>query len=260
MNASSYGQLQGDLLFRWERPRHHKVAIAGFLLASVALHALCFYLFQVVYPPAISLLPPPAQVNVITPTTPEGQAFITWLEAEDPALASQTQRPPEARAYQLPRLAHLPSYRAVPPRLKEPPPPPRLELAPSAAPPAPVPVTTERSSLPLSPTPTSLHFSEGLADRTVTHPALKFRPSLREAPESARFRIAVDSLGVIRYTFLEESSGDSALDEEARQYLALCRFQPLNRLTNGSSLTWATANFDFGTDLQLPPGPAERAP
>ncbi|HEY2712636.1 MAG TPA: hypothetical protein VGI60_08990 [Chthoniobacterales bacterium] len=260
MTASSYGQPQGDLLFHWERPRHHKVALAGFLLASVALHALCFYLFQVVYPPAISLLPPPAQVSVITATTPEGHAFLDWLAAEDPALASQTQRPPEARAYQLPKLPHVPSYRAVPPRLKEPPPSPRLELAPSAAPPAPVPATREKSSLPLPPTPTTLRFSENLANRDVIHPALKFRASLREAPESARFRIGVDSLGIIRYIFLEESTGDSALDEEARQYLALCRFQPLNLLTNYSSLIWATASFDFGTDLQLPPSPAEHAP
>jgi len=260
MNASTYGPPEGDLLFHWERPRRHKIAIAGFLLASIALHALCFYLFQVVYPPAISLLPPPAQVSVITATTPEGHAFLNWLEAEDPALASQTHPPPEARGYQLPRLAHVPSYRAVPPRLKEAPPPPSLELAPSAAPSAPVPIATEKFPLRLPPTPTTIRFSENLADRAVTHPTLRFRPSLREAPESARFRIAVDSLGILRYAFLEESSGDSALDEQARQYLALCRFQPLNRLTNDSSLTWATANFDFGTDLQLPPGPAERVP
>ncbi len=65
-------------------------AIAGFLLASAALHALCFYLFQVVYPPAISLLPPPAQVSVIAPTSDDARAFLNWLDAEDPALASQT--------------------------------------------------------------------------------------------------------------------------------------------------------------------------
>jgi hypothetical protein len=123
-----------------------------------------------------------------------------------------------------------------------------------------VPIATEKFPLRLPPTPTTIRFSENLADRAVTHPTLRFRPSLREAPEGARFRIAVDSLGILRYAFLEESSGDSALDEQARQYLTLCRFQPLNRLTNDSSLTWATANFDFGTDLQLPPGPAERVP
>ena len=79
--------------------------------------ALCFYLFQVVYAPAISVLPPPAQVSLIAPTSEEARTFLTWLEAEDPALASQTQRSADARAFQLPKLAHLPSYVAFPPQL-----------------------------------------------------------------------------------------------------------------------------------------------
>ena len=40
-----------------------------------------------------------------------------------------------------------------------------------------------------------------LRDLPVTASGLKFRASSREAPESARFRVAVDSLGVVRYTF-----------------------------------------------------------
>ncbi len=75
MNALSSAPTEGTLLFHWDRPRRRKVAIAGFLLASAMLHALCFYLFQVVYPPTISLLPPPAQVSVIAPTTAEARAF-----------------------------------------------------------------------------------------------------------------------------------------------------------------------------------------
>ena len=62
-------------------------------------------------------LPPPARVSVIAPTSPEARTFLHWLEAEDPPLSSQTQRPVEARPYQLPKLAHVPSYIAVPPRL-----------------------------------------------------------------------------------------------------------------------------------------------
>jgi hypothetical protein len=99
MNAPSLAQHPGGLLFGWEKPRRRKAAIAGFLFASAALHALCFYLFQVVYPPAISLLPPPAQVSVIAPTNPEARTFLNWLNAEDPALATQTQRPADARAF-----------------------------------------------------------------------------------------------------------------------------------------------------------------
>lgn len=248
----------GSLLFRWERPRQRRFAIAGFLLASAALHALCFYVFQVVYPPAISLLPPPAQVSVIAPTSQEARTFLNWLNAEDPALASQTLRSPDARAFQLPKLAHVPSYLSVPPRLKELPPPRVVLQAPAAMPPAPVPEAPAAQPIPPAVAPTSLNFSDPLHDLLVAHPDLKFRASSREAPQSARFRLAVDSLGVVRYTFLEQSSGDAALDAQARHDLALSRFQMGSRTTQ--DLVWATATFEFGTDLEQPPTGAARAP
>jgi hypothetical protein len=242
------------LLFQWEPPRKRRAIIAGFLLASVALHALCFYLFQVVYPPAIVLLPPPAQVSVIAPTTPEARTFLTWLEAEDPALSSHTQRPSDARAFQLPRLAHIPSYVAVPPRLKELPPQKAAPAVPSAMPPAPVPVPVPVPSSGDAVTPmkaaTSVTFSDGLAERPFTHPTFNFSSSMSEAPENASFRIAVDTSGVVRYAFLERSSGDSGLDEQAHHYLVLGRFAGTPSLPKDSGLIWATANFEFGNDLK----------
>ena len=260
MNAANYAQPHGSLLFDWERPRSRKLAIAAFLLLSAMLHALGFYIFQVVYPPPIALLPPPAQVSLIVPNTPEAGSFLNWLDAEDPALAAQTQRPADARAFQLPKLAHVPSYVAVKPRLKEFPPSRKVRSAPSGMPPQPVPVAPPATAPPRLNAPTSLFFSNGLLDLPVTHPDLKFHASTREAPESARFQVAVDSLGVIRYTFLEQASGDAALDEQARRYLALCRFQAPLAPTGNDKLTWASATFEFGNDLQLPPSPPERAP
>lgn len=260
MSAESVSAAPGGLLFHWERPRRRKVAIAGFLVASTVLHALCFYLFQVVYPPAISLLPPPAQVGLIAPTSAEARTFLNWLEAEDPALASQTQRPADARAFQLPKIAHVPSYLAVPPQLKELPARKIPATAPSAMPPAPVPVTIAIKPAPPLPAPTSLMFSGALRAEPVTHPALHFEVSLRDAPENARFRIAVDSLGAVRYVFLDQSSGDAALDEQARQALALCRFQLRGKPLPEAGLLWDMATFEFGTNLTLPPGGPERAP
>jgi hypothetical protein len=260
VSTPSYAQPPGSLLFRWERPRPRRVAIAGFLLASVGLHALCFYLFQVVYPSAISLLPPPAQVSVIAPTSTEARTFLNWLNAEDPALASQTQRPADARAFQVPKLAHVPSYIGVPPKLKELTPRQFVPIVPSAMPPAPVPVAPTASPAPPLLAPTTLVFSGALSDGPVSHPDLRFRASLHEAPQSARFRVAVDSLGVVRYSFLEQSSGNAALDEQARHYLVLCRFPSGKGRTPDYGLSWATANFEFGTDLELTPNAAERTP
>src|SRR6266446_2091660 len=110
------------LIFNWDFPRRRNFAIAGFLVLSLVAHAACFYIFQVVYPPIMALLPPPARLNLITPDSEEGRTLLRWVEAEDPALASRTQRPPEARAYVLPKVEHVPSYVASEPVLKEPPP------------------------------------------------------------------------------------------------------------------------------------------
>ncbi|CAN5492779.1 hypothetical protein BH20VER3_BH20VER3_08670 [soil metagenome] len=259
MRTETYASLPGGLLFRWEPPRRRKIAIIGFLLASTVLHALCFYLFQVVYPPAISLLPPPAQVSVIAPTSAEARTFLNWLEAEDPALASQTQRSPEARAFQLPKLAHIPSYEAVPPRLKEMPAQRSEHAIPSAMPPAPVPIRPAANPAPPVPAPSVLILSEGLGDLPVKHPEMKFEASSRDTPESARFRIAVDSSGVVRYAFLEQSSGDAALDEQVRHYLALSRFEMEKKSRPRDELIWSTATLQFGKDVEMPPSPAERA-
>lgn len=258
MNAPGIAQPPGSLLFRWERPRQRRYAIAVFLLASAVLHALCFYLFQVVYPPTISLLPPPAQVSVIAPTSDAARTFLNWLNAEDPALASQTQRSPDARALQLPKLAHLPSYLSVPPTLKELPPRRGAPHAPAALPPGPVPDAPPTPPLPPLAAPTTLHFSEPLRAQLVAHPGLRFRASSRESPQSARFRLAVDSFGAVRYLFLEQSSGDASLDSQAQHALVLSRFQMGPRPTG--HLAWGSATFEFGTDLELPPGTAERKP
>ena len=191
-------------------------------------------------------------MSVIAPTSAEARTFLNWLNAEDPALASETQRPANATEYQLPKLDHVPSYLTIAPELKELPPRKVERAEPSAMPPGPVEMTTAPTPAPPVVAPSAIRFSEMLRGREVSEPALAFHASSREAPQTARFRVAVDGGGIIRYCLLEQSSGDAALDEQARKYLALCRFEPRPGLPN-EKLTWATATIDFGTDLALPP-------
>src|ERR1051326_8632982 len=130
-----------SLIFNWESPRRRRsLALAGFLFVSFFAHAAGFYVFQIVYPPTLALLRPPARVNLITSASEQGRSLLQWIEAEDPALISTTRRPPDARPYVLPKIEHLPSYTAVEPALKEPPP---LQVdlrVPSSQPPKPVPM------------------------------------------------------------------------------------------------------------------------
>ncbi len=202
-----------DLLFPWEAPRRRQLAILGFLAASAAGHALCFYLFQIVYPPTVALLPPPARVSLISGDSEESRTLLRWIAAEDPALASTTQRPPEAKAFTLPQVHHVPSYITLQPVLKELPAF-RPDLrSPSSQPPGPVP---------------------------------RMRAPIQSPP------LAVPT---VRYCFLQNSSGDSALDEQARHYLALCRFAGSHNANSGEQdhLNWAAATVEWGNDIVIPP-------
>ena len=162
MNTSFSASAATPLLFSWEQPQQRKAAITAFLMASLIAHVLCFYIFQIVYPPTVALLPPPARVSLIAPNSEEGRTLLRWVDAEDPALAFATQRLPEPRLYALPKVRHIPSYLATEPALKEVPPLVVDLRAPSSQPPAAVPIVHQQSAPAMGATPTIVSFSKEL--------------------------------------------------------------------------------------------------
>jgi len=158
MNAS----ITAPLLFNWEAPRRRNLAIIGFLIASLAAHAAGFYLFQVVYPPTVSLIPAPQRVNLISANSEQGATLLRWIDAEDPALASTTRKPPDARRYLLGKIQHIPSYFASEPALKEAPPLTVDLRVPSAQPPGPVPAPLRARAKSIGVVPTKVTFSNEL--------------------------------------------------------------------------------------------------
>ncbi len=262
MNAPVSEPAAELLLFSWEPPRRRELAFAAFLALSLVAHALCFYIFQIVYPPTVSLLPPPARVSVITPNSEEGRTLLRWIDAEDPALAFTTQRPPEAGLRALPKVEHVPSYLAVEPALKQVPPL-ALDLRiPSSQPPGAVPFSHRQAAPAMGPATTSVSFSKELevfGAPTLPGPP-SFAASSGETPETARFRVGVSGIGEIHYCFPLNSSGDPALDEQARRYLTLCRFSQSRAGAEKVDpfLTWGIATIEWGTDVARPrPTPTE---
>jgi len=263
MNTSLPGFATEPLLFSWEPPRRRKVAITAFLALSLGGHALCFYIFQIVYPPTVALLPPPARVSLITPASEEGRTLLRWIDAEDPALAFTTQRPPEARLRALPRVEHVPSYLAVEPVLKEVPPLIVDLRIPSYQPPGAVPFVHRKAPQAFGPITASVSFSQELeAFGTPMWPDPSFATSNGETPEPIRFRVAVSGLGEIRYCFRLNSSGDPALDEQARRYLTRCRFSqnPKSAGTVDQFLTWGIATIQWDRDVVTRPRPTPTEP
>src|SRR5213079_929618 len=110
------------LLFSWDTPRQHKAVFAIFVVMSLVGHAFCFYVFQIVYPTPVALLPPPAGVTFIAPDSEGGRSLLRWIDAEDPAVAFTTHPAPGARLGTLPKAEHRPSYSTIRPILKELPP------------------------------------------------------------------------------------------------------------------------------------------
>jgi hypothetical protein len=248
-------------VFDWTPPRKRNISLISFIAGSTVLHALCFYVFQIIYPPTVALLPPPARVNVINAATEEGRQLLRWIEAEDPALSSTTQLPPEATAVELPKPAHIPLYVNRRPALKEPPPyEPDLRV-PSPQPPGPVPIS--RPSPPAAPpsVATTLMFAgDDLGAPNL--PQLQFATSSKEPPQAARFRVAISERGDVRHCFVESSSGDAALDAQARSYILQTRFPSAgNRAREAKDrLHWTTAIVEWGNDIAAPPPAPASAP
>ena len=243
------------LVFSWDSPRRGKLAITLFLALSLLAHALCFYIFQIVYPPTIALLPPPARVTFITPASEEGRTLLRWIDSEDPALAFTTRRPPEARLPALPNAEHVPSYSAIQPTLKEIPPLERDLRIPSCQAPGAVRIVRQKATRTMGAFRTSLSFSSELdVFGAPTLPEQNFLASNEQAPQTVRFRVAMNKLGEIRYCFPINSSGDPALDQQARSYVARCRFSKgaANAGKADSFLAWGVATIEWGNDIASP--------
>jgi hypothetical protein len=247
-----------SLVFRGLDPGVIPWTLLGFLFLSLLLHAFGFYIFQTVYPPAAHVGPPPLQVGLLTPGTPEADAILRWIDSEDPALAAQPARAPIPGLDSLP---YVPSYNSVhaPPTLAAPTSVPLpdpsgasgVDLVRMAAPQvisAPAPVA--------APAETALTFSAPLQD-LVTQPLPSLAPLRATGLDElrpARFLLGVSDEGKVQYVFLQDASGDKDLDTAAARLLE----QVLFRKTGAPA--WGFATFYWGAAIFAPAIKAEASP
>jgi len=229
--------------------------LAAFLVLSLVAHALCFYVFQIVYPTPVALLPPPARVTFIVPDSEEGRTLLRWIDAEDPAVAFTTYPAPDARLSALPKTEHLPSYSTAGPMLKELPIlKPDLKI-PSSRPPGGVNSARRKTASARGSARTYISFSKELDQFGAPSLAKsEFAASNEDTPEALRFRVAMNDLGEIRYCLPINSSGDPALDEQGRLQVVRSRFPQNRRASNrpDSVLVWGIATVQWGSDVARP--------
>jgi hypothetical protein len=234
-------------------PREHGFipwTLLGFILLSALVHAFGFFLFQTIYPAASRMNPPPPQVSLLAPGTPESDALLRWINSEDPALAAEPTR--AAPSPSLTDLPYVPSYQSphAKPTMSPPQEAPLLwpdginsvdlmkMTAPANAAPA---ATTE-------PAATQLNFSAPLQ----TSGAIPAFDALHESTEAtalqpARFLLGISDDGEVRYVFVQESSGDKDLDTDAAALLQQVKFQHAQE-----PLTWGFATFYWGSGVFAP--------
>jgi hypothetical protein len=241
----SAGAQRHGLTFEWPLRGKISLVMPGYIAASVAMHALAFYVFQVVYPPTVSIAPPPAVVSLLTPSTPENQAMLAWVAFEDPAAVANPQealpkglldspyQPLWVRAHSAPRTAERAPEPVHPPATQN-----VLSIVGSAMRAAKKPDTIAPGR------GTEVRFSGLLANRKIeTQPDIHLEAATTASLEPARFLIGVSSSGEVRFAFVQQSSGDKSIDQQAEAHLAGMRFAPAE-----AGLTWGGAIFFWGTD------------
>ena len=234
-----------ELLFAWEKPLRFRWAFFGLLMLSAAVHAATFFLFQIAYPPRVTIPPPAPEVSLLLPTSPENRALLRRIEAEDPALlaAVASTRPPG-----LLEPKYRASYETVrtqprtvaeeSPVVRFPSPKDPLAIIRSGA------QSNQLSTAAPPPAPTRVTFSPALAGRAPkTECAWSFDARATAPLESATYLIGVTDRGEVRFVFLQHSSGESALDAQIAAQLPKLVFQPAE-----TRIAWGTAIVVWGDD------------
>jgi len=233
------------LTFDWPRREGFPFILFGCITASFFAHAATFFLFQVADPLRTSLPRSAPQVSVLTPSSPEAIALLHWIDAQDPALVAT------ANSVTPPGLFDL-SYRPSYATMRTAPLGPVEQAVTVAFPPArdPLSIITSADTKPAPspavslPHPTTVIFSSALDDRAPTPlPALVVKTRTTEPVEPTRHLIGVTDRGEVRFVFLQSSSGNPSLDDQAAAHLQTLTFTP-----NDAPITWVTAIVTWGDD------------
>jgi hypothetical protein len=241
--VSSASDSSAGLTFAWIENRGRGLALLGFLVVSVAAHGSLFLLFQVVYPQRVTIPPPAQQIALLTPSTPEHDALLRWIAAEDPALVATTAHVMPEGLLDVPYRASFETLRTAPrfaPQEEE-----AVQYPPAkdfaallrsvAAPPAaPDPKP--------APAPSRLELSETLLSRAPSAPPA-FQTEASAPLQPARFLLGVTDRGEVRFTFLQSSSGDARADAQAAAQLARASFGH-----GEMPIAWGFATVHWGGD------------
>ena len=218
---------------------------------SLFLHALSFYVFQVAYPPSVSLLPSPVRLFILDRDSEAGATLVRWIEAEDPGLSSLPYDTGGKIAERIARVPYPPSYASARPKpkpLKDAPP--DLTLPSSFGPAETLRCLQRRfagsepENGPPSLTTTRMVPGDALGALLSDTPVqLDHEVPEGVTVEPSSFLVGVAPSGRVLHIFLQQSSGDADLDAATRAHLYQFRFPR----TDGSDPAWGLVTYYYGS-------------
>ena len=234
------------LTFHWSTERTPLLYLTGFVLLSLFLHALAFYVFQVAYPPSVSINPPPVQASLLTPSTPGYQTLMRWIKAGDPSLITtptsivpkdifeSEYQPSFALLHSIPKST---AYANEPLQF-----PSAMDAQTGIA--GPFFAKAAAAAHPFPSVQSIIKFSGPLSERSI-----KNLPQIPNVPADAgtllpsSYLVGISDRGEVRYLFLQNSSGDKNIDRKAASCLASIDFVPA-----ATSMTWGIATIYWGNN------------
>ncbi len=109
-------------IFHWVLTHRLRPSLLWLVPLSFLVHALGFYLFQVVYPPSISFSPPAATVTLDPIGEQSSPGSFNWLAGEDPALIASVNLSNPDVADLIGSTLYQPTFQAISTRTAELPP------------------------------------------------------------------------------------------------------------------------------------------
>jgi len=233
-------------LFNWHRKYAVQVGLPVAIVLALLLHAPFFVFFDVSYPPLSGFSPQNTRVVFVDGHTPEGARFLSWLEAEDPALFSapfQDRRElfrPEPRGYRASFDMRTINLAKAPDR----PLPTPAETVASMAPVfADLPAATGEAA-PALPT-TRIAYGGELAEAAPSgNPFPELPAEVSAPPRPTVFELGVGPEGTVRYLFKLTSSGLNTLDQEAAKLLKGTQF----RKSEAPGIRWGETTVYWGSE------------
>jgi hypothetical protein len=236
--------------FDWVRREIGSWSLVVFTLLSLLLHSAAFFVFQGKPPLAVRSPRTAPSIRFLTASdregnrSPENEALLRWIATQDPALVASI---PTVEPQGLLPVPYKPSFqtmRTLP--LGVP-----AEPATIAFPPPQDPVALIRSAMPRAevkhvvpaPQPTGLAVSESLASRSPADLRLVPKSKASKPVEPTTLLVGISGKGEVQFSFLQQTSGDAALDAEAESFARSLRFAPAEDV-----LHWGTVTFSWGDD------------